>query len=283
MKLECQSKTLKPNESCTFQFSGQILQQLAGINQFSLGFSGSDHHVKTVGVSLTVNQQGSQLTVRPQATLVDSSGNGLDPSQSTITVVSVAIVGTNDEAIRFGGASNIASGGSGGSIAVPCTAPSVLQSVLAGFNLSYSGGDHHMKAAQADVGAQLSGNLASIKSDAQMYDGSGNFASGTVDGGLVASCDTTQPLLVVASQNLQNSSQRLSFAKAMAGYYALLTGFRVQFSGSDHHVKTISASFSCNSAGGNQVDVTGSAQLHDGSGHVQDNDNSYVSGVVFGF
>ncbi|QWP75388.1 hypothetical protein J5226_17410 [Lysobacter sp. K5869] len=283
MKLECQFRTVKPNESCTFQFSGQIMQQVAGINQFSLSFGSGDHHVKTVGVGLSVNQQGSQLTIVPKATLVDSSGNSLDPSKSSIGVVSIAIVDTNNDSIRFGNASNIPSGSSGGSIVVPCAIPSVLQSVLAGFNLSYSGGDHHMKAADASVGTQLSGTQASIKSDAQMYDGSGNFASGTVDGGLVASCDTSQPLLVVASQNLQNSSQRLSFAKAMNAYYALLTGFNVDFSGDDHHVQTIGASFSCASAGGNQVDVTGSAVLHDGSGHVQDNNTSYVTGVVFGF
>lgn len=285
MPLQILSAQVQPNTTKNFIFADTIVQRMVGISAFSLSYGNKDHHVQTVSISLSVNQQGNTLSVIPHATLVDSSGNNLDPGASSISVVAVAYVGIDPNTIKFGNAGNIPNGGTSGGIVVPCTSPRVLQSALAGYNLSFGASDHHMETAAAAVGSQLSGTSATITGQAQMYDDNGHSASiATVDGGLLASCDDTLGMYVVPTDSLQGSGQVLAFPSGPSHYVALLSGFRVQYrNNSDHHVKTIAADLVVQSTSGNNVTVTGKATLTDNSGNTQDDSVSNVNGFVIGY
>lgn len=285
MPLEIQFAVLRPDETKVFTFSGPIAQRMVGISQFELAFSKDDHHVQRTAISLSVNQQGNTLSVNPHASMVDAGGRNLDAGKSSVTVVAVAWVGIDNPSVRFANVGGIADNGASAPQSVPCNSPLVLQSVLAGFDLSFGKDDHHMETALASVGNQLNGNSSVVTGLAKMSDASGNNAStATVDGGLVASCDRSLRMAVMASNSLQFGAQTLQFPADVSRFVSLLTGFKVQFKNEkDHHVKTFKASFLIDKIQDHAVTVVGSAGLSDGSGNEQDNTISNVTGVVIGY
>lgn len=285
MPLEIQTATVQPNTQATFTFSDQIAQRLVGIQAFTLSFGNVDHHVQTMSIALNVNQAGKQLQVTPVATLVDDNGHNMSQSSSAVTVVAMAWVGVNDDNLKLGNASNIANNGSSNPIQIPTPNPSVLQAALAGFNLSYGSSDHHLETAYCAVGTNVSGTSAEITGQALMYDDTGHTAAtATVNGGLIANGDTTLPLQVLLTNNLQGTTQTFTFANEISKCYTFLSSFKVQFKkNSDHHVKSIGASLTVQSYDYQKATVLGAASLTDDSGNSQDDGISHVSGFIVGF
>lgn len=284
MPLQIQSAQIKPGATSTFNFTDRITQRMVGISAFSLSYGNTDHHVQTISVSLSVNQSGSSLSITAHATMVDASGNNLDPNASYVNVVALAWVGVDDSNLKLGNVAGIVNGGTSSPITIPGTDPNVLQAALAGYYLSYGGTDHHMETACAAVGTTLSGNTASINGTVYMYDDTGHGnVSGTVDSGLVANCDPSLGNFVRGTNTLQNNTQKITFGKPFAHYTPFLSSYKVQYrDNSDHHVKTFSVSLSVQNVSGNDVTVTGAAKLVDNSGHVQDDGVSNVSGFIVG-
>lgn len=285
MPLEIQTATIQPGSTKSFNFSNLITQRAVGISAYQLSYGNSDHHVKTMSISLSLNQSGSTLSVTPHATLVDASGNNLSLSNSSITVVAVAWVGVDDSNLKLTNVYDIQNGGSSGAITIPGFNPNILQAGLAGFELSYGNTDHHLETASAAVGTTLNGDTATVNGVVFMYDGSGNSAStANVDGCLIANTDPSLGAYVIATDSLQNGTQTLTFPSSVTKAMPLLSNFKVQFnSNRDHHVKTIAAKLNIQSQTGSSVVVTGSATLTDDSGNNQDNDVSHVSGFVIGY
>lgn len=286
MSLEIQVATLQPNSQRTFTFSQPVAQYMVGISAYVLSYGeDTDHHVKTMSISLGTNQSGSSLQVTPTLTLDDASGNKIDRSTSSVTIVALAWVGVTDNNLELASANSIANNGSSGALAIPCSNPIVLQAALTGFNLSYGSDDHHLESYLCSVGSQRSGSSASITGLVQMQDHSGHSAStATVNGGLIANCDPSLGLQLLHTDNLQNQSQTLVFSPGVTNVQAFLTSVQAEFqSGKDHHVKSVSANLTVTSQSGLNVTVSGGAYLSDDSGNSQDNSLSSVTGFVIGY
>lgn len=285
MPLQILSARIQPNTTKNFTFDDTIVQRTVGITAYTLSYGSKDHHVQTVSISLTVNQQGNTLQVTPHATLVDANGHNLDPSASEVFVAAMAWVGLNDDNLKLGNVIGIPNGGSSEGILIPNDRPQTLQAALAGFNLSFGGEDHHMQTASASVGTSLSGTQAKVTGQAKMYDDNGHVAStATVDGGLIANCDPSLAMTVLSTGSLQGNSQVLNFPAGITNFVSMLSGFQVQYENdSDHHVKTIKAELLVQSVSGSSVTVGGKATLLDNNGHEQDNTVSNVTGFVIGY
>jgi hypothetical protein len=284
MPLQVKSAKIQPGTSTTFEFDDTITQRMIGMSGFSLSYGNTDHHVQTVMVSLNVNQVGKTLSVAANAVMIDAGGHNLDPAASSVTVVALAWVGVNDDDLHLGNVASISNGSAGSPIVIPCTAPNVLQAALTGFSLSYGATDHHMEAANAAVGTELSGNSATIKGTVYMRDDSGNSnVPGTVDAGLVANCDASLGSFVQSVDMLQREPKTLTFSQPFATYTPILSNFQVQYGkDSDHHVKTFTVILEARRLESTSVQIDGTAILIDNSGHVQDNALSHVSGFVVG-
>ena len=117
-----------------------------------------------------------------------------------------------------------------------------------------------------------------------MSDDSGSYATTTtVDGGMVASSDSSPGFEVRSTTTLQNSSETLNFSSGLNTFAALIVSFKGEYSG-DHHVKTIgpSVQITNDGSGSGSVTVTGEMTLKDDSGHGADG-NSYITAVVYGY
>jgi hypothetical protein len=285
MGLEIQMANLTANQTKTFNFSGNVMQRVAGFNAFSLTFGSTDHHVKTTQIQLLVSQSGSEVTVQAVAVMKDGSGHNLTGS-STVSVVVMAYVGVNDDNLviaNVGG--SIPNGGVSAPLAIPSPNPISLKALISGFDLSYSGSDHHVEKIAAGVGASQSGATASITGVAEMMDASGNNAdTANVCGGLIANNDYSMGMQIRSTDNLQGGTQLLNFNAGTSHYYPFMTGFNVSFGDhTDHHVKTFSSNITISSTSGTNVTVTGGAYLSDGSGNNQNNSISHATGFVVGF
>jgi len=286
MPLEILASMVKPNCPAIFTFSDVITQRMVGIQNFCLSYGKTtDHHVQTMSIALNLNQTGKQLQVTPVATLVDNSGHNMDLSESFVTVVAMAWVGVNDDNLKLGNANNIGNNSSSAPIIIPTPNPIVLQAALAGFYLSYGASDHHLETASCAVGTGASGTSAEITGQAQMYDDTGhNAVTPTVNGGLIANGDTTLPMQVLLTDNLQNTTKLLTFDSDVSNVFSFMSSFKVQFkNNADHHLRYISVGLNVQSHTKNTVTVTGGANLLDNTGHDQDSDISHVSGFVVGY
>jgi len=286
MPLQIVSHKIRPNKAEIFSFNDTITQRMVGITAFSLSFSGNDHHVQTVSISLTVNQQGKNLQITPNVTMVDASGNNFDPAKSEVFVAAMAWTGTNDDNLKLGNATGIPNGGSSSGILIPTSTPSIVQAALAGFDLSFGSDDHHMGTIAASVGADHNSTTANITGQVWMNDGSGHAAStATVNGGLIANCDPSLAMYVIASKSMQGGGTApMEFPAGVRNFVSMLSSFKMQFGNTgDHHIQRMGAEFLVQEITGNKITVRGQATLTDASGHVQNDDLSNVTGFVIGY
>jgi hypothetical protein len=285
MPLEIKVDIVQPNTTRTFTFSDTIAQPLVGISGYQLSFGETtDHHLQTLCISLATNKSGSVLQVTPNAILRDGSGNNLDPSNSWIAIIAMAWVGSAEPDLEFACANNIADGYNSSDIAIPCTNPSTLQAVLTGFNLSFGSGDHHFQSYLCAAGSLRNGGNAAISGSAALLDGSGNIApTATINGGLIANCDASLDLQFYYVESLQDTTAMCAFTKRVTAFQPFLTSVQAAFSGSDHHLKTLSAYLKISGQEGLNVTVTGGAYVTDNSGNHQNDSLSRVSGFVIGY
>ncbi|HXH14373.1 MAG TPA: hypothetical protein VNP04_31995 [Alphaproteobacteria bacterium] len=286
MPFEYQTVTTPPNQSILMNFSQPIVFYVPSISYYSFSYGNTDHHVQEFGLSLNVNQPSpQQLHIDVTGILQDSSGHTIDNNASTVTVVTLAWVGTNPGTILLANANGISNNGQSGAIALPSSSLSTLQAVLSGFDLAYSS-DHHVLYEGSGASAQQNGSTAIILGKAQMGDSSGNRATtATINGGLIAVASGTNPgvgFQVLAGE--QTTSQvNVSFPQNLSDAAILMLNNYAAYSG-DHHVQTVGAGCTGWSVHGNTVQLeNASAFICDHSGHSQDNSKSSVSLLVVGF
>lgn len=284
MPIAIKSISSNPNKTVTFDFPDKVLAYVVGVTYWKFSFGNDDHHVKTLALSIDTNQPTStQITASITAKLDDDSGHGIDNGGSTVHVSCIAVLTAADGNITLASATGIPSDSSSSAIALPSSTLSIGSSFLSGWSLK-QGGDHHVKTFQTTAGFKQNGNSGQISSQAQMIDTSGNFADGSINGGLVAASTAETGILAKALTNQQtSSSQTVDFGQALGADAAvMLQSLIVSFGKDDHHVKTIGGGCSGWSIDGTKVKLNDAqAFITDDTGHVQSNGDSSVSLVVF--
>src|SRR3954447_24730660 len=99
MALITQRLTCSLTESATFYFDEEVVGSIVGISRFSLTFGNTDHEILQVRLALQVTLEGNVITVTPQATMEDASGNHANRSESSVTIVILAWTGSVPSAV----------------------------------------------------------------------------------------------------------------------------------------------------------------------------------------
>ncbi len=283
MPIEIKSVSSSPNKTVVFDFSDKVLAYVVGVTYWKFSFGNDDHHVKTLLLSLESNQPNStQVTATITARLDDDTGHGISNGDSLVNVSCIAVITAADGNISLANANAIASGSSSGEISLPSNTLSTGAAFLSGWSLTQSA-DHHVKTFQTTAGFKQSGNLGQITSQAQMVDSSGNFASGSINGGLVAASTSERGILSRALVNQQTgSSQDVNFNADLKDAAVMLQSLAVTFGGKDHHVKSIGGGCTGWKVNGQKVTLNNAqAFITDDSGNSQSNADSSVSLIVF--
>jgi hypothetical protein len=289
MPFEYQTVKTNPNKSITMDFSQPIVFFVPCIAYYSLKFNGNtDHHVQELGLRLSTNQPSpTQLMITITGTLRDKGGKTIDNAESTVTVVVLAWVGTNPGTIQLAAASNIANHSQSQPIPLPSSSLATLQTVLAGFNLSYGNTDHHVLYQGAGVAAEQSGATGYILGTVKMADSSGNNAStGTVNGGLIAVASGTDPGVgfMISPNNQSSSPIYVQFPKTLSAAAVMLVHEHAEYKSVDHHVLTVGAGCSGWSVNGKTVQLNDArAFMSDSSNSRQDDSKSGVTLLIVGF
>lgn len=284
MPIVIKSLSTAPNKTVTFDFPSNVLAYVVGVSYWNFSFGSDDHHVKKLILSLDSNQPGAnQITTTVTAKIDDESGHGISSADSKVSISCIAVVTAADGNILLSSCNSIASGGSSQSFPLPGSSLKIGSTFITGFSLSQPT-DHHVKTVQTTAGFKQTGNSGQITSQAQMVDTSGNFAEGSINGGLLAAASSEQGILSRALTNQQtDKAQSVDFGQALAtGAAVLLQSLEVTFGKSDHHVKTIGGGCGSWRVEGTKVTLDNArAFITDDSGHAQDNGESNVSLVVF--
>lgn len=277
----------RANLPATFDFDAPIVNYVVGVAYWNFSFSGDDdHHVKTIELSLDNNKpHASQVQSFVRATLRDEHGASIDNSASTVHLVCIAESVVDDGNIAMANIENVASGSLGGSLPMPGTNTATGQAFLSGWSVTYPVGDHHVKLFELAVGFAASGTTGQISSLAKMSDDTGKSASGTIDGGLVATNLTQRGLLVRQTGPLQTTGAvNVDFGAPIKEGGAIIQRLRLSYDREDHHVDTIGGGSSGWTVSGNSLVLTNArAFMQDRSNHRQDNDlpDSHVTLAVF--
>jgi hypothetical protein len=275
-----------PNKTVTFNFgSDRVLSYVVGIADWSFTFGSSDHHVRTLSLSLASNQPDAHtVTTKVTAVLSDASGNNIKNSDSSVFVCCVALVNSADSNLTLAGANAIPNNGASAPIALPGSSLSIAAAFLSGFDLSFGGGsDHHVHSVLTAAGLTASGTQGQITAQAAMEDSSGHGAStASINGGLIAATPSETGLYAKSETNLQTSDPvDIEFGTKISDAAVLLQDVDVQFDGGDHHVKTLGGGASDWTVRSTSVTLANArAFMRDDSGHNEASGSSSVSLVV---
>lgn len=286
MPIAIRTASVPTNRSASFTFDSDVVMYVVGISHWKFRFGGSDdHHIKSLELSVRSNKPSNREVVSSvSARLQDDSGHDIDNANSSVNIVCLAVTVALDTNIVMATVDNVAHPGTSGNIALPGASLGIAHGFLEGFRVSHASGDHHMKQVQFVAGLEANGNVGQISSFAQMSDGSGHVATGSVDGSLVAATLTQSGLLAQSVLDRQTSGPfTVGFGRPIVAGAALLHSYFAAFSGDDHHVREIGGGCSgCSVQGGNLVLSNARAFMSDGSGHRQSDGASRVSMVAFG-
>jgi len=283
MPVELRYTSTQPNKTVSFDFGtdSSVLSYVVGIAYWQFTYESSDHHVKTLALGITANLADTHtVTAKVTGTLSDDSGNNISNSNSEVIVCCLAIVDSADSNLTLAAANSIANQGTSNQIALPGSSLSISSAFLAGFNLAYSSGDHHVHSFLTSAGFTQNGSVGEITAQAAMSDSSGNSVNtATINGGLVAATPIESGLVAQSKVNLQTTDTvDVEFSKSISAAVVLLQDVDMQFSG-DHHIKTIGGgttgwtlrstgvtldnarAFMSDASGNNQVDSASSVSV----------------------
>jgi hypothetical protein len=294
MPLTFQSVKIAPNASHTFTFSETVYSYLVGVASFKFSFpDDDDHHVEEISLSFNANKGGAnndQVAVTVNGVLMDDSGNTMDYANSYVVLVCLAWVGSSTNLTNLSGPFTVGNGQQSNPISMPGSNPSIVQSNLAGFDLSYGSNVNHLiLGVTAGMGVSTNGNQALLNATARMWDDSGNTAvNPTATGNLISSTDTN-PGFTIKPWTAQQPSGTVTIpmGQAISSATSLITAFQLQFpGGSDHHLNNIGAgndSTWVNPSNNTQVQTSGIwAWMGDDGSNTQDNSLSSCSIIVIG-
>lgn len=295
MAIEVQSVGITANTTHVFTFETKtsegepsaIDQYFVGLQKFKLSFGGTEeHHIKRMSIALATSHSGRDLQVTPIVRLSDAYNHVLSPTASEIIVVAMAWLGANDERLLLANGLRCPS-----TVPLPCGNPLTLQAGLAGFDMIFSDGDHHVQTVDCWIGCQASGASATVSGQAEMHDTSGHYAGVESTGNLIAIGNPDCTFEIRPTNALQGAEWKMiQFKNTYSRFQPVLSGFKVQFEESggkkgSGEVKEISAEVSCPepTVNGSSVTVKGEAKICDKGKESQDNTVSSVTGFVIGW
>jgi hypothetical protein len=288
MPFEYKKVSTPPNKSIVINFDNPLVFYIAGIAYYSLTYGRGDEQVQEIGLSLGVNQPSpKQLLIQVTGVLQDSSGNGIDPTQSKVDVVVLAWTGTNPGNLLLQGAADIVNGGQSVPIPLPGATFDVLQTVLTGFDLAYSPTQQSVLYQGTGVSALQSGSNGYVLGQATMGDSSGNHASiARVGGGLIAISSGTATNVgfqVLANQQTTNQVSA-TFPNTVRDAAVLIINGYARYSSGARQIQTAGAGTTGWSVSGKTVNLNNAqAFMRDAGGETQDDTQSSVSLLVVGF
>lgn len=285
MPISIKRASTTTNLSTSFNFGTPVTSFVVGISYWEFQYAGnSDHHVKTIELSVATSKTTSAVNATAYATLRDDSGATIDNARSRVHLVCVAETETDDGNIAMGHLEST-SGTPSSSLALPGSNLAIGLAFIRGFSIGYPGADHHLKLLELSASMLTSGASGQLLGTARMSDDSGNSCTGAISGGLVATNLTHSGLLVQQTGTLQKlGTETIDFGRTIKEAGAIIQSLRLSFSGDDHHIDTIGAGCTNCTVSGSRVVLTDPrAFMRDGSGHNQDNDvwDSHVVLAVF--
>ena len=293
MAVEIQKQSVNTNGSFELEFSDNIMQYALGIAYFDFHFTGKDHHLRALSLSLSPTQVGNKISGTIWATMNDAHTAALDDSSSWVHVVAIAVVGEANSSLAMGAVTAIPAGGQSGEIPLADSDCNLVVAGMSGFSLGYgSGVDHHIYSLNLGIGTSQSGYDGYLTGQASMVDDEGNAQDyGNVSGVLISQASGTSALGVITTANLQELTTSddpfYPIDEPISGAVAMLTNMQVQFEGKhDHHVARIRGG--CSScyvpewADQSIFLVSPGAIIKDKDGnHVQDDSESWVQMNLF--
>lgn len=292
MGIEILSDGVLPNQTATFTFQKQVYAYALGIWGFRLSYGAdTDHWVQDLSLRMLPVQTEVEATVgnviqaRVEARLSDSSGNTIDPSDSTIRPVCVAVTGMADARTVMTAVNGVANGQQ-----APVSLPgsglfSILSSFLSGFTLDYSSTDHQVLGASAGCGITNNQSQGFVTASAHLYDASGNRANSTnVDASVIASINNKPGFATAVVTRQTGNPIEVDFSpqlSSVSSVACLLNSWEVKFP-SVHNVRAIQVgSWGWPKISGTKVTLPNLwASIQDGSGNTQDDSASNATVLV---
>jgi len=286
----------RPGNLIQFNFNKTVIAYTVGITAFRLSYgSNDDHWVQNLVIKISggVNESPvavpNQVGVTVTMELQDSSGHSIDPSNSVVWPMCIAITDSAQVNTNMSNVYGI-SNNSYQTVSLPNSQSgySVANSFLSGFNLSYNNGDHQVLLAQAGCGLSPNYSTSSgqLSASAAMQDAKGNKVDvATIDAGYIASAYSSPGFGVGEASNQTDNSLPVAIngLTSVSQAVVLIKNWRVQYN-SVHNVQTLQVgSWGDLVFSDNTVTLPNlSAKLSDNSGHVQDDSSSSCDVLVVG-
>lgn len=282
----------------TFTFNEPIDSYFVAIRGYQLAFSGHDHHVKDIEVSMAPSKiSETQVQVRASLNLDDSSGNS---GYRDYTWAFVTVVALGKQSSSAGNLEQITSLCAGPASTQMSSTVEAAASALGSFKYAFSK-DHHVQKTSASVSSKASDQIVTTQGSVMMEDKSDNSADcKKLEAGLIATF-LNQPGFEIrfADFNLgstnygkDNNKTTVTFEHDVRDAVALLASYKMSYGSKDHHLKGIKAgnmkydsgnnSYSTSGAieiNGKDVTVINNETMHDNSSH-QSNDNQATFLVI---
>ena len=293
MPVVIKNMSARTNEVVNFDMGAPVVAHAAGISYWKFQYGGSnpfglpgpDHHVMRLGLGVSSIKNGQQVQCTVAGALSDDSGAGIDHANSTVRLVCMAVTSAEDDQFHMTQVNGVQSGQSGGELALSPTARSVEQALLNGWDLAYSGEDHHMKNLALGVDFNANGSRASLTARARMADDSGHSDDGTASGALFTAGMSQVTLLSSLLPPTQSFGPiNVNFGRKIKSAGVFIRGLSIAFSGDDHHIRTIGGGVSEFTWSESVLNLReANAFMTDSSGHSQSNatTSSYVNLVAF--
>lgn len=268
---------------------------LLAVTGFDIGYDSEDHHLSRVYLRPQLDEYGpfgDSVDVRVDFGFRDSSGNW-DDAYSGSVKLGVLVVDDPDMDVASDLNGTFPNDSGYGPLVQttfhqPQVANRVNSPFLRGFDVAYSGSDHHVKEISAQVLPKVVPNgptsYDAIESRLGLRDSSGNWDDaygGTVDFSVLR---YTTDVLTAFPSSVSVSGKGSGPSSTVSTFYSpvdvpaedvfvLMTGFRVAFPGDDHHIYRMISKLEKNvrkETGKTLIDVTYAGGLRDSSGNWDD-------------
>jgi hypothetical protein len=253
MPVEAQLATINVGQSYLFTFSQLVGPYVVGVCHFDFRFPDfTPHKILEIALSVGSNQPGPNgIQVTVNGTMKDQSGNNLDPTASTATVMILAW-SQGDAFATVGVATGVVNGSASPPIALPPGAAiQASQAILTGFDVaSGDGSDHNLQLIKAGASSNLSNEYneppqVTIGSMVAMQDASGHVAvAPTINGAYF--CQANDPEIevvpwsgsgAVGSSPMDWATAKVPLTQPATAAALFLTGFALSYpDGVDHWV-----------------------------------------------
>lgn len=298
MNLEIRSKEINDNQYHSFEFSKKVSQYMIGFSKINLKYDETSHHVNEIEINTAlVNKDGNTITVQPQITMNDTSGN-ISSSSSFIEVVVLASIGNGCKNVHLQSAidekidqnhqlKNI----------------KFIQSAIYSTSVKYGLRDHHLaKYKSVIIVNDVSTNSFNLKPEIKFKDQSGNEGNGHITGSIIEFNGNSKNVLCGCFPNKKNIIVNKNTIKVDVGTYYrgfqgadysfcyFISGFDLSYKeGKDHHVKEINISIQKSQqnlfAEGGRIyaELTINAILKDNKHNTADIEQNKINGFVVAF